>query len=167
MKIVFLILLMALSSLLTATARLGETEQEIAARFGEGTPGGKQRQAGATTLKYSRNGFRIEVAFFEGKSILEIYHKEGGSGTFPDVDIEILLNAYKELKYAKDSKGVTESKEATKRTWRFDRREKRWESSGKPKYIAYRQPGHDDFFFIKDLDACEALDKGPSGAKGF
>ena len=54
-----------------------------------------------------------------------------------------------------------------KRTWRFDRKENRWESAGKPKYVAYRMPGHGDFFSIKDIEACEVLDKAGTGSKGL
>jgi hypothetical protein len=150
----FAALLLTLVLANTALGRLGESEKEITARFGGGQPSDIQRQTGAQTMKYFKNVFQIEVVISQGKSIWEIYQKQGGSGAFPEADIKNLLEAYKEPK-------------ETKRTWRYDRREKRWESSGKPKLIAYLWPGHEDFFCIKDSAACDALDKSAPGSKGL
>lgn len=154
MKSALLTFLFVLSACGPALARLGETEKDIVARFGEGQPSDIQRQVGAQTLKFLKNGIQIEVVIYQGKSVWEIYQKKDGSGAFPEADIKNLLDAYKEPK-------------ETKRTWRYDRRDKRWESAGKPKYVAYLWPGHEDFFCIKDLTVCEVLDKTGAGTKGF
>jgi hypothetical protein len=159
----FITTLLALTLISSAVARLGETEKEIEARFGEAKPSGLQRQPGAQTFKYLKNGFEIQVVFHQGKSIWEIFHKKDGSGAFPEADIKNLLDGYKEPKESNDPKQPKEPK----RTWRFDRRENRWESAGKPKYIAYLMPEHKDFFCIKDLASCEALDKAAAGSKGL
>lgn len=169
MKQALLSSLLALTVVGSAVARLGETEKEIEARFGEVKPSGLQRQPGAQTFKYFMNGFEIQVVFDQGKSIWEIFHKKDGSGAFAESDIKNLLDGYKEPKEPKNPKAPNKLNEPTepKRTWRFDRRENRWESPGKPKYIAYRMEGHDDFFCIKDLTACEALDRAAAGSKGL
>ncbi len=150
----FAALLLTLVLANTAFGRLGETEKEITARFGEGQLSDIQRQTGAQTMKYFKNGFQIEVVISQGKSIWEIYHKQGSSSAFPEADIKNLLEAYKELK-------------ESKRTWRYDKKERRWESSGKPKLIGYLWPGHEDYFCIKDSAACDALDKSAPGSKGL
>lgn len=132
-------------------ARVGETEQEIKTRFGEGAPSDIQRQAGAQTLKFTKDNFQIEVVLHNGHSIMEIYRRLDVGGELPKTDVENILDGYK----------------AQKRTWRYDRRDKRWESSAKPKLIAYLEPGHEDHFFIKDVGACETLDKAQTGSKGL
>ena len=132
-------------------ARVGETDQEIKVRFGEGGPSDIQRQVGAKTLKFIKNNFQVEVVLHNGRSIWEIYRRLDVGGEMPAVDVQNILDGYK----------------AQKRTWRFDRREKRWDSSTKPKLIAHLWPGHEDHFSIKDVEACEALDKAATGSKGL
>ncbi len=123
-----------------APARVGETQQEITARYGDGKKAQNQRLAGAETFEYDKNDFYVEVAILDGKAVLEIYaHKKG---TTDDV--------------IKDLLKVNSSTEAT---WHFDRKQNRWERGGTPKLVAYRWPGHPDFFCIKDLKACEAAEK--------
>lgn len=132
-------------------ARVGETDQEIKARFGEGRPSDFQRQAGAQTLKFTKDNFQIEVVLHNGHSIMEIYRRLDVSGEMPKMDVKNILDGYK----------------AQKRTWRYDSEDNRWISSAKPKLIAYLEPGHEDHFFIKDIGACEALTKANSGSKGL
>lgn len=147
-----LIALLCIGSLISSLhARVGETDQEIKTRFGEGGPSDIQRQAGAKTLKFIKNNFQIEVVLHNGRSIWEIYRRLDVGGEMPSGDVQNILDGYK----------------AQKRTWRFDRREKRWESSTKPKLVAYLWPGHEDHFSIKDVEACEALDKVGTGSKGL
>lgn len=135
-----------------AHARLGETEQQIIARYGQGQPSDIQRQPGAQTLKFTKNNFQIEVVIDQGKSIWEIIKRLDTGGEIPELDVKNILDGYKEQK----------------RNWRFDRRDNRWESPGKPKYIAYRWPGHEDFLSVKDIAACEALDKAAgNNSKGL
>lgn len=154
MKIALIVATLMFSIASQSHARVGETMLEITARFGLGQTTDKQRLEGAQTYKFSKNGFQVEVVISQGKSIWEIYQKQNVAGTFPSNDIEQLLEGYKEAK-------------ENKRSWRFDRRENRWESTGKPKLIAYLWPSHEDFFCIKDEAACEALEKKSPGSKGL
>ena len=131
----------------SASARLGESEKEIIARYGAGKLSDKQRQPGAKTYIYFKNQYQIEVVIYQGISIWEIIHRKNVKGVFTDKEAETVLDVYKEMK----------------RKWRYDRRDKRWESSGKPKYVAYLWPGHKDFLCSKDIVACETLDKVYSG----
>ena len=125
---------------LSAHARVGETQKQIATRYGDGKKAQSQRLAGAETFEYSKDDFYVEVVILDGKSVLEIYaHKKG----ITDDVIKELLK-------------VNSSAEAT---WHFDRKANRWERGGTPKLVAYRWPGHPDFFCIKDLKACEAAEK--------
>ena len=45
------------------------------------------------------------------------------------------------------------------KTWTFSRRDQKWMRYGSPKLAAYREPGHDDYLFIKDVDICADLAK--------
>lgn len=152
MKSAFLTLVLTLLALAPAQARLGETVQEIIQRFGTGQLSDIQRQPGAKTYKYFKDDFQIEVVIDQGKSIWEIYQRKNAAGEFPEADIKNILAGYKEQK----------------RNWHVDRdAANRWEASGKPKYEAYRWPGHEDFFCVKDIAACAALDKAAGSSKAF
>lgn len=152
MKSALLTLALTLLTLAPAQARLGETEQEIIQRFGTGELSDMQRQPGAKTYKYRKDDIQIEVVFDQGKSIWEIYQRKNISGQFPEADIKNILAGYKEQK----------------RNWHVDRdAQNRWEASGKPKYEAYLWPGHEDFFCVKDIAACAALDKKIGSSKAF
>ena len=124
----------------TAHARVGETEKEIAARYGIGKKAQSQRLAGAETLEYRKDDTYVEVVLYGGKSVLEIYAPKNGT---TDDFIKDLLKL--------NSKAGA--------TWRFDRKANRWERRGTPKLVAFRWPGHPDFFSIKDLKACEAAEE--------
>ena len=145
MKIPQVLILTALLLFTTsAFARLGETREQIAKRYGPGTRSDIQRLEGAETMKYSYNNFQIEVVFHEDKSIREIFH--------PTRDIYTLLKAY-----ADDG-----------HTWHYDGVTRNWIRSGSPKYIAYAWPGHEDYFCIEDLKAIESIqDSNVSGSGGF
>ena len=125
----------------SAHARVGETQNEIKARYGDGKKAQTQRLAGAETFEYEKNEFYVEVVILDGKSVMEIYaHRKGTTD-----------DAIKELLKANTTSNET--------AWRFDRKENRWERGGTPKLVGYRWPGHPDFFCIKDLKACEAAEK--------
>lgn len=153
MKTVLLSLATVCFLISPAQARLGETLQEIIQRFGPGELSDMQRQPGAKTYKYHKDDFQIEVVIDQGKSIWEIYtRKNGNGGQFTDADIKNILAGYKDQK----------------RNWHEDRdTANRWTASGKPKYEAYRWPGHEDYFCVKDIAACAALDKAAGGTKTF
>ena len=128
-------------------ARIGETAQEITARFGQGNKSGDRLSApGAETYKYEKSGFFVEVVLLNGTSVWEIFKRKDQNIT--DDDIKAFLKLY-------DSPATT---------WRFDRKDKRWERSGKPKLVAYKWPGHEDFFCIKDIELCGGAEKKGKGA---
>lgn len=126
----------------SAFARLGETRQEIDKRYGEGKRSDTQRLDGAETIKYHFNNFEIEVVFHDDKSIWEIFH-----GSFKLSEIKTFLKA----------------NAGEKSTWNYDGMNHRWERSGSPKYIGYFWPGHEDYFCIEDVKACEAMHNGGAG----
>ncbi len=150
-KYVIVAILSATVSFNSVSARVGENEQELVTRYGVGKPSDIQRQSGANTFKYFKNNFQIEVVLLDGNSIWEIIQKQDGDKYISDDDIKTILDGYK--------------KPGEK--WTFDRRKKLWEKSGKPKYVAYRWPGHEDYLCIKDIAVCDELDKKQTGAKGL
>jgi hypothetical protein len=151
MKKPFIALILTFTATLSASARVGETQQEINARYGTGGLSDIQRMPGAETYKFMKGDFQVEVVIYEGKSVWEIFQRQTGDKNITDAEIKEILNAYKE----------------GGRTWFYDQRLKRWDRSNKPKYVAYRWPGHEDYLCIKDLAVCDALEKGNKGSKGF
>ncbi len=121
-------------------ARIGETQKEITARYGEGKKAETQRLAGAETFAYTNKDYYIEVVILDGKSVLEIFARKGGTTEA----------AIQELLQMNSIPGST---------WRFEKKANRWERSGTPKLVAHRWPGHPGFFCIKDLKACEEAEK--------
>jgi len=144
-----LLLTAAVASTNNAFARIGENRQEIEKRYGEGKRSDIQRLEGAETIKYHFNDFEIEVVFHDDKSIWEIFH-EGHYINFSDIKPLLKANA------------------GQGHAWHYDGMNHRWERSGDPKYIGYRWPGHEDYFCIEDVKACEAFWNGEaSELKGF
>ena len=134
----------------SAFGRIGETRQEIDQRYGDGKRSDIQRLEGAETIKYHLNNFQIEVVFHDNRSIWEIAQRQDRLMDADDVKILLKANS------------------ADGRTWHFYRLDHRWERSGDPLYIAYLWPGHEDFFCIEDVKACEALQNcEASDLKGF
>ena len=151
MRTLFAILALIFMNAAATFARVGETQHEITARYGAGGLSDIQRMPGAETYKYFKDNFQIEVVIYEGKSIWEIIQRQDADKMITDAQIKDILNVYKEGGH----------------TWFFDQRLKRWERSNKPKYVAYRWPGHEDYLCVKDLAACDALEKGSKGSKGL
>lgn len=151
MKIPCILLLATfVASTNSALARIGETRPEIDKRYGEGKRSDIQRLEGAETIKYHLNNFQIEVVFHDNKSIWEIVQRQ--DRLIDSDDIKILLKA-----------NSTDG-----RSWRFYRLDHRWGRSGEPLYVAYLWPGHEDYFCIEDVKACEALQNSDAGdLKGF
>jgi hypothetical protein len=149
MKAAVTFLLLVAFAINDVQARVGETLEEIKARYGEGKATGK-RVANVDNLKFTKNGFDVEVSIKDGKSIYEMFHRK--DQVITDADIQEFLKA-----------NATPANR-----WRFDKKENHWERGGKPKFVAYREPGHPDFFVIKDLDACAAAEKAAKPkATGF
>lgn len=147
-------ILAALTAVLTFSssvyARVGETREEIKARYGDGKRSEMQRLDGAETIKYSFKNFQIEVVFYDDKSVWEIVHRQ--DKLIDKDDVRLLLKANS----MKDS------------TWRFNRLGNRWERSGTPMIIGYFWPGHEDYFSVEDVKACEAIQNlGVDDLKGF
>jgi hypothetical protein len=125
---------------LVGHAKIGETQKEIVARYGEGKKAETQRLVGAETFAYTSDDCYVEVAILEGKSALEIFAPKGGA-------TEAVI---KDLLQMNTIPGTA---------WRFDKKANQWERSGSPKLVAYKWPGHPEFFCIKDLKACEEAEK--------
>jgi hypothetical protein len=133
-----------------AAARIGETRQEIDKRYGEGKRSDIQRLEGAETIKFQFDNFQVEVVFHDNKSIWEIVQRH--DRLIDSGDIRSLLKA----------------NSTDDRTWHFYRLKHRWERSGSPLYTAYLWPGHEDFFCIENVGACEALQNNEAiDLKGF
>jgi hypothetical protein len=126
----------------SAFARIGESRPEIDQRYGEGKRADMQRLEGAETMKYHFSNYEIEVVFHDNKSIWEIFHQN--------------LNAA-------NIKTILKANAGEGRTWHYDGMNHRWERSGTPKFIGYRWPGHEDYFCIEDVNACEAMQNGSAG----
>lgn len=141
----FIALLLFLIGGLFAHGRVGETAAEITARYGEGKSA-NARVNGATTTKYVKDNFDVEVTILDGKSVWEIYHRR--DKVISDDDI-------KEVLKANATPGTN--------SWRIDKKDGRWERTGRPKLFAFREPGHPDFFSIKDIETCEKAEKKKSG----
>ncbi|MGA3171315.1 MAG: hypothetical protein ABSE62_09895 [Chthoniobacteraceae bacterium] len=62
--------LVALFTSAHAFARIGETPDQIATRYGVGQPS-SARFPGTTQIKYFKGGYEIDVHFLNGKSIAE------------------------------------------------------------------------------------------------
>ena len=69
----------ALLAQMNAHARVGETREEIAIRYGEGKLMPSQRLAGTESFEYSKSGFIVEVVILDGKSVMEIYARKEGT----------------------------------------------------------------------------------------
>jgi hypothetical protein len=142
MKACFVAPLLILLSTVIVYGRVAETKVEIFARYGDGIKAGDRlKSTGAETWKYSKAGFIIEVIYINGVSVWEVFKRE--DRVINDDDIKALLKLY----------------DTPATNWRHDRKEKRWERGGKPKLVAYRWPGHPDYFCIKDVEACDAAEK--------
>ena len=151
MKTISVLIVIALAVSTTgAFARIGETRQEIDKRYGDGKRSDIQRLEGAETIKYHFNNFQVEVVFHDNKSIWEIFQRQ---------DRLIESDDYRMLLKANAGEG---------KTWHYYRLNHRWERSGDPVYIAYLWPGHEDFFCIEDVKACEAIQNSEAtDLKGF
>jgi hypothetical protein len=137
-----LILVLLAVTATSAFARIGETRQEIDKRYGGGQRSDIQRLEGAETIKYHFNNLEIEVVFHNNESIWEIFHQSPNSAY-----IKILLKAN-----AGDGQ-----------TWHYDGMNHRWERSGGPKCIGYYWPGHEDYFCIENVKACEEMQNSAAG----
>jgi hypothetical protein len=130
---------------LPAQCRIGETLDELVARFGEVK---KDREAtrmpGHDQFSFKMNGMVIECVMTDGKCVMEVFHRPGGM--ISNEDIKDLLKS-----------------EADGHTWGFNPKLKQWLRSDYT-LKAYRAPGHADFFF---LELAPAKKEGGQGLPGF
>ncbi len=125
----------------SAFARIGETREQIDKRYGTGTHSDYQRLDGTETIKYHFNNYQVEVVFNDNKSIWEIYQRQGR--LIDATDLRMLMKA-----------------NADGKTWHSDRLNHRWNRTGSPQLIGYLWPGHEDYFCIEDVKACDAVQDG-------
>lgn len=121
-----------------ASARLGETQAEIQIRYGNG----KlifQRIPETEQYTYSKNGFEICVIFSNGKSIWELFKRGGKSIT--DEDIEALIKSV-----------------SPEGNWTYSRKDKLWHKNAR-KILAYRDPRHDEWLWVRDEAQVAPLEK--------
>lgn len=75
----FLLALLFALTVRTAHARVGETEAELAARYGQPDHSMTKTGAGLTIRHYQHAGFRIMVYDMGGRSVSEFFAPEGSS----------------------------------------------------------------------------------------
>ena len=148
MKTLFVFSLTIILSAGSVFARIGETRQEIDKRYGEGKLSDYQRLEGTETIKYHFKNFQVEVVFHDNKSIWEIVQRQ-----------DRLIDT-------SDCKTLLKANVSNGQTWHFDRLARRWERSGSPLYIGYLWPGHEDYFCIEDVKACEAIQNSDAAGLG-
>ncbi len=161
MKQILVILTMAIVAVCPAHGRVGETKEQIDQRYGAGQVSDIQRLQGAETFKYLKGNFQIEVVIYQGKSIWEIFQRHDVEIT--DADIKEILKASTE----KTDSSAFDISTGPEKTWHFNQTKKLWERSGEPKLVGYRWPGHEDYFCVKDIAACDGLEKQIKGTPGF
>jgi hypothetical protein len=88
-KLLLLLLLMLVSP---ASARIGETEQQIEAGYGKPIRDAGAFVVGSSARFYRHSGFFILVSFVDGKSVFEGLNKEDESEITKD-EIAVLLRA--------------------------------------------------------------------------
>lgn len=108
---------------------LGKTADEVAQRYGPGAV--HQPRAGMEQREYGKNGYTIQVVFKNGRSVWELFKREDKDVTEDDI-VKILTAAGGGFIWDDEAKC-------------FFRDGKRLQ--------AQREPGHPDFFSIKDKDA--------------
>lgn len=145
---IFILTLLVISQLggsNVAFARLGETEQEITARYGTGTKVAP-RFPNTTNMRYSKNGFKIYVCFLEGKSFREQFCYDIPV-KWSDEAIEKFIKAL-----------------SPDESWTYSKRNRLWYRNNKA-VIVRREPGHEDWLIIEDRAAMKKIDE--SKTKGF
>lgn len=91
MKVFSICLLGALVAT-TAIGRIGETEEQIHARYGNLVTASPNGMEGQEVLVYSAAGMKVGVTFIDGKSAAEFYSKVDDSDLSRD-EIDVILEA--------------------------------------------------------------------------
>lgn len=134
---VFRILLIFVALTVPATARLGESKTEIARRLGKGKT--YRSRGGLEQREYPKNGMTTYVVFANDKSIWELTKRDARKISDDDIQ-EILKDA---------------AKGGHPLIWHADQK---CYLSDDGKVKAQRQPRHDDFFSIMNIEAVTALE---------
>jgi len=96
MKPALLTFLFIISVTATAQARLGETPDQLVARYGQPLSEDDQKAEGikiaASTVVFQKGGFEIDVIVSEGVSVAETFKKLNGD-SFTLEEVRYLLNA--------------------------------------------------------------------------
>jgi len=119
-----------------AFSQLGETPQEVQARYGPGKNHGARFRNGVS-IKYGTKGFEIDVHFLDGKSVAEQFKKHSG-GKWSDQEILDFLKTY-----------------PMDGGWTYSEPERLWYNANKVT-VAFREPGHPDWFWIEDREKVRA-----------
>jgi hypothetical protein len=124
-------------SILHAQARIGETRAQIAARYGNGKAI-RERLPETVQMEYHKNGFTIQIVFFNDRSIWELFKRDDTQITDGDIDglLEIFAAGH----------------------WTWDERSRAWISPDR-KLQADRQPGHPDFLSVRDMQTVTAIEE--------
>lgn len=128
-----------------AQARIGENLAQVKVRYGEGKQIGP-RLPGTVQYEFIKDGYKINITFLNDRAILEFFQRQ--DMVMKEEDIKALLKNY--------LNGVH---------FTFSPREKVYKSNDK-KYLAGREPGHDDWIFVKDAAAVDTVG-GKGKAKGL
>ncbi len=134
----FLLLFFVLISSENLFARIGETLEQLKARYGEEKIGTDPLLLGTSNYDFNKDGYRICVSLKDDRSILEGFLRK--DKTISNDDIQRLLKDYVE--------GVT---------WSYFGLKHQFISSNR-QMTAFREPGHPEWFRVMDDSACESLD---------
>ncbi|MFZ2277661.1 MAG: hypothetical protein WAW39_07670 [Prosthecobacter sp.] len=145
MKQLFTILCVFFSITVCSQARIGETLAELKARYGEGKSI-SPRIPQTEQYEWEKDGYLIQASLRNNVTVLEFFHRTDKVMT--DEDIKALLKVYrKDVRF----------------TWSM--RDNCFRSSDK-KMMAGRQDGHDDWIYVRDVSATDAL-SGKDKAKNL
>jgi hypothetical protein len=75
-----------------AFGRIGETEAQIVARYGESLPANAKTMLGQPLKVFLTADLRVGVAFIDGKSAAELFSKIDGT-EIPDSEIQVILQS--------------------------------------------------------------------------
>lgn len=129
----------------TTHARIGETLAELKARYGEGKSI-SPRMANTEQYEWEKDGYIIQASLRNNITVLKFFHRTDTLMT--DGDIKALLKVYrKDVRFS------------------WSTRDNCFKSSDK-KLMVGRENAHDDWIYVRDISATEAL-SGKDKAKNL
>jgi hypothetical protein len=142
MKTVIVATMLLVIAAASAQCRIGETLEELNARFGEGKKNSQKiRMKGHDQWYFEKDGIGVQCVMTDDACVMEVFHRVGAEIT--DRDIKEILKS-----------------EGDGHGWGFDQRTKRWTRSDY-NLVAYREQGHNDIFYL------EKSGKAAKGLPGF